>query len=195
MIELFEKENIFLASKSPRRSQLLKEAGFSFTVLKLDVDESFPEDLDSFKVPEYIARKKAIAGIAELSQDALVIAADCIVLFEGQILEKPKDRDDSIRMISSLSGKNHLVISGVCISKGNKNRSFSVTTKVSFGTLNLDEILYYVDTYQPFDKAGSYGIQEWIGHCKVQRIEGSYTNVMGLPMFELYQNLLDFIKD
>lgn len=195
MITKFQNEKIFLASKSPRRKQLLIEAGFTFEVIPIEADESFPESLEAEKVPEYIAKKKAEESKKSIPENAILITADCIVLFDNKILEKPKDREEAIDMIKSMSGKNHRVISGVSISKGQKELSFSVTTSVQFGILSQNEIEYYVDTYSPYDKAGSYGIQEWIGHCKVARIEGSYTNVMGLPMYELYLNLIALIEN
>ena len=191
---IFQKEKFFLASKSPRRKQLLEEAGFSFEVIPLDVDESYPAYLGLKNVPEYIAKKKARAGRKKIPDDGIVIAADSVVIHKSQIFEKPQSREEAVEMLQKLSGNQHLVVSGVCILKASREISFSSTTRVRFGNLSFEEINYYLDTYKPFDKAGSYGIQEWLGYCKVESIEGSYTNVMGLPMYELYHNLIRFIK-
>lgn len=183
---------ILLFSKSPRRSQLLQEAGFDFEVVTAEVDESFPPEMNVREVAEYIARKKAVAAGHLLDRSEIILTADTIVLLEGVIYEKPVDVADARRILSDLSGKVHEVITGVCLLSKNQERSFSGVSKVHFGQLTPEEIDYYIQTYQPFDKAGAYAIQEWIGHCKIHKIEGTYSNIMGLPVDLVYRELLDF---
>ena len=156
------------------------------------IDESFPDTLPAFDVPVYIARKKAEAYIPSMPADELLITADPIVWTFGEILGKPKDREDAIAMLRKLSGRVHEVITGVCITTKEKTISFSASSAVSFARLDEEEIVYYVDKYRPFDKAGSYGIQEWIGYVAVEAINGSFYNVMGLPVRLLYQELKKF---
>ena len=194
MIEKLLNQKFILASKSPRRRQLMREAGFNFESISMDVDESYPDTMDPRKVPEYIAAKKAHACKVITESSQIIVAADVIVLHKNEILEKPVDREDAIRMLTQMESDEHEVISGVSIIRGETELSFSCTTHVTFGSMDANEISYYVDTFRPYDKAGSYGIQEWLGHCKVKRIEGSYTNVMGLPMFELYLNLSKLLE-
>ncbi len=181
---------LLLFSKSPRRSQLLREAGFNFEVASKEVDESYPADLEQKQVAEYIARKKAVAARALLQPNQVILTADTVVLLEGKIFEKPVDKADGQRMLRELSGKVHEVITGVCLFSEKEERSFSESAKVHFATLTEAEIDYYLDTYQPYDKAGAYGIQEWIGHCKIHKIEGTYPNIMGLPVNAVYRELL-----
>lgn len=176
-------------SKSPRRSQLLREAGFDFEVRIKDVDESYPDELEKNKVAEYIACKKAEAGREFLTDDNVVMTADTIVYLGGKIYEKPKDKADAIRILKELSGKTHTVITGVALMTRAGIKSFSDHSEVSFLELSDDEIEYYLEEWQPYDKAGSYGVQEWIGHCKIAKITGSYTNIMGLPVQKVYENL------
>lgn len=183
------KRKLILLSKSPRRSQLLREAGFDFEVKKIDVDESFPDDLPEKEVAEFIARKKAEAGKEWVSENNAVITADTIVYLDGKIYEKPVDKADAIRILNELSGKTHTVITGVAIATTEGVTSFSDKTKVRFSSLSQEEIEFYLDKWKPYDKAGSYGIQEWIGHCKIEKMKGSYTNVMGLPVQRLYEEL------
>jgi len=187
-----EKYKIVLASKSPRRSQLLREAGFKFEMKTLDVDESFPDDLDRAEVAAYIARKKASAAKDLIKDDEILLTADTIVVLENQIYEKPKDREDAIRILSDLSGKVHQVITGVCLLSKGKEQVFSEVADVHLAPLSQAEIEYYIDTYKPYDKAGAYAIQEWIGHCKITKIEGTYTNIMGLPVHRIYEALEGF---
>ena len=189
-----QKYKLVLASQSPRRQELLKHLDVPFDVIvKEDVEEIFPDDLSPLKVPEYLSRLKAEPYKDELEQQPwIVITADTIVLCEGEILGKPKDRDDAIRMLQLLSGKSHEVVTGVCLSSGSHQHSFSVSTKVFFKHLLDDEIHYYIDKYKPFDKAGAYGIQEWIGMVGIEKIEGSYFNVVGLPVQALYTELMKF---
>ena len=185
---------LILASKSPRRKQLLSEAGFTnFRVMTKDVDESYAADMPANEVAEFLAEKKATACADFLKQpDEILIAADSIVILGDEIFEKPTDRDDAIRILSALSGKKHQVITGVCLLSQSKKLSFSGISDVYLDTMSQEEIAYYVDKYQPYDKAGAYAIQEWIGHCKITKIEGTYPNIMGLPVALIYKNLQTF---
>jgi septum formation protein len=193
-MEFLKKYNIILASKSPRRRQLLEEMDIIFEVKTRDVDEDFPDDLEKEKVAIFLCEKKAEAFTAnQIGDNDLIITADTIVCLEGDILNKPGDREHAIEMLQNLSGKKHEVITGVCLRSRDKQQSFFVSTDVYFKSLSPEEIEYYVDHYRPFDKAGSYGIQEWIGHIGIGKIEGSYFNVMGLPTARLYQELKAFL--
>lgn len=189
----FEGKNIILASQSPRRQNLLKELEIEFEIrTKDDIDESFPENMPDNEVAEYLANKKADAFITELKPDDILITADTIVILNGKVINKPEDKQDAIRMLNELSGNVHKVITGVCISTVDKRKSFSAHTDVYFRKLTDEEILHYIDKYKPYDKAGAYGIQEWIGYIAIKRIEGSYFNVMGLPIQKLYDELMLF---
>lgn len=181
-----------LASKSPRRQFLLKELGLNFEVKTKEVDESFPEHLKAQEIPLYLCEKKAEAFDEELSDNTVVITADTIVWVDGQVLNKPEDFNDAVRMLKLLSGKMHEVYTGVCLRSKSKVKSFYALTKVYFKPLTQAEIEFYITHYKPFDKAGSYGAQDWIGLVAVERIEGTYFNVMGLPMKELYEELNAF---
>ncbi len=193
MLENIKKYNVVLASKSPRRQELLKGLGVDFTVLTKDVDESYPSKLPPIDVAPYLSWKKAKAfEDQELPDDFMVITADTVVIAGDEILGKPKDRDDALRMLSLLSGKTHRVVTGVTIHTKETSKTFSVVSKVIFDLLDCQEIEYYVDNYRPFDKAGAYGIQEWIGYIGVSGVEGSYFNVMGLPTHKLYKVLKKF---
>lgn len=184
---------IVLGSNSPRRRELLAGLDIDFEVQTIPgIDESFPETLRPDEVPVYIAQKKAEAYIPSMPADELLITADTIVWTFGEILGKPKDREDAIAMLRKLSGRVHEVITGVCITTKEKTVSFSASSAVCFAGLDKEEIIYYVDKYRPFDKAGSYGIQEWIGYVAVEAINGSFYNVMGLPIHQLYAKLRDF---
>lgn len=179
-------DKIILASQSPRRKQLLELAGYQFEVVIADVDETNPPGMPGLDVPEFLARKKAAVIPAG---EALVIAADTIVLLDGDILGKPKDEADAKAMLQRLSGRMHEVVSGVCIRKGTQELGFSVVTEVYFRPLTTEQIDYYVREYKPFDKAGSYAIQEWIGLVGIERINGDYYNVMGLPIGEVVKRV------
>lgn len=183
---------IILASNSPRRRQLMQEAGFEFTVHGLDVDESFPSEMPVEEVAVYLARRKALAGRHLIHDQEILLAADSVVILDGKIFNKPADHDEAFAMIRQLSGRQHNVITGVCLLDAKQERSFSDQTEVFFDTLSDEEIEYYIQTCKPFDKAGAYGVQEWIGHCKIKRIVGSYTNVMGLPVHRVYAELQHF---
>ena len=183
---------IVLGSKSPRRKELLKDLGFDFTIKTKETDESFPSDLSTNKVAEYIAQKKGNALIDELKENELLICSDTVVVIHNEILGKPKNYNEAFSMLSKLSGNKHQVITGVVLINPKKQHSFSVTTEVSFKELSKDEIDFYINEYKPFDKAGAYGIQEWIGFIGVTELKGSYFNVVGLPTAEVYREILKF---
>lgn len=183
-----------LASGSPRRKELLAGLGIDFEVRLLDgIDESYPDGLTGEQIAQHISRQKAEAYRATLASDELVITADTIVYLDGQVLGKPKDEADACRMLRSLSGKTHQVITGVTLLTQQQTHSFASVSQVTFAQLTDHEILHYVEHYHPLDKAGAYGIQEWIGFIGVERIEGSYFNVMGLPVQRLYTELKNII--
>jgi len=180
---------MILASASPRRQQLLKDAGFTFEVRLKEIPETYPDGLAPEQVPEYLAVLKAGAFLSDLKPDELLITADTVVVIQQEIVGKPADREEAIKMLRKLSGHCHQVITGVCITTRSKQLVFSSNTNVFFRPLSNEEIVYYVDQYKPFDKAGAYGIQEWIGYIGIERIEGSFYNVMGLPIQKLYDTL------
>jgi septum formation protein len=182
------KHPLVLASSSPRRQYLMKEAGFTFTSEKPDVDESFPSALPVDQVARYLAEKKAEYFRLNIKNE-VILTADTVVILNNKIINKPEDRTDAIAMLSALSGNTHLVMTGVCILSKEKEESFDDTTEVTFQTLTHEEIEYYVDTYKPYDKAGAYGAQDWIGMVAIAKIVGSYFNVMGLPIHKVYQHL------
>jgi septum formation protein len=182
---------LILASSSPRRQYLMKEAGFVFTVEKPEGDESFPEELPADQVAKYLAEKKAEFFRLNM-KDEIVVTADTVVLLEDRILNKPADRIEAIAMLSALSGQTHTVITGVCILSKEKETSFDDTTEVTFQKLTEEEIEFYVDNYRPYDKAGAYGAQDWIGMVAIEKIVGSYFNVMGLPIHKVYQHLISW---
>ena len=184
---------IILASNSPRRRELLADLGYDFEVKVLaGIDESYPPTLPVADIAASISRKKADAYRPTLAGDELVITADTIVVLGNEVMGKPHDATDARRMLHSLSGKEHHVITGVTVTTRDRQSTFSVTSTVEFATLDADEIDYYVARYSPLDKAGAYGIQEWIGCMGVKRIEGSFYNVMGLPLHRLYTVLKEY---
>ena len=184
---------ILLASNSPRRREILGLLRIPFTVITLEgIDESYPRDLEADKVSEYISNKKADQFLKRIGDNDLVITADTVVICDGEILGKPKGPEDAIKMLKFLSGKTHKVTTGVTVATKEKRESFSSESYVTFADLTEDEIRYYVDTFHPLDKAGAYGIQEWIGAVAVSKIDGSFYNVMGLPVHRLYQVLRNF---
>ena len=193
-MDQFENIQLVLGSKSPRRSQLLSEAGFKFEIRTKDTDESFSDDMPSLEVAEYLARKKANALYATLPDNEIVITADSVVILDDKIYNKPENHMVAFNMLRQLSGREHCVATGVCLMSKHKCTSFTTLTYVVFDRLSDDEINYYITNYLPFDKAGSYGIQDWIGLCKVNAIRGSYSNVMGLPIRDVYNALLDFCR-
>lgn len=193
MFDNLKGKNIILASKSPRRRELLKELGVDFETISIDgVEEKYPSDLETKKIAEFLSNLKADAYLSVLNKNDLIITADTIVVCNNKVLGKPKDYDSALNMLMSLSGKTHEVITGVTILTAEKRISFSVSTDVVFSTITREEAEYYVDKYSPFDKAGAYGIQEWIGYVAVKGINGSFYNVMGLPLHRLYQELKSF---
>lgn len=184
------KYKIILASNSPRRRELLAGLDLDFEVRVLPgIDESYPPTLQGGDIPLYIAKEKAQAYVAQLAADELLITADTIVWLGGQVLEKPADEADACHMLRMLSGQTHQVYTGVCLTTTQKQVAFSCCTDVTFGQLTDDEIAHYVSRYRPFDKAGAYGVQEWIGYVAVESIHGSFYNVMGLPVQRVYQAL------
>lgn len=183
---------LFLASKSPRRRELLNAAGITYSLVDVDVEEVHPADMDIEDVPEYLARIKAEAAIPMLQGDDLVIAADSVVIMDDRIFGKPANKAEATEMISALAGRHHLVITGVFIGNHKRGEGFSDFTSVWLNPMSDAEIEHYIDTWSPFDKAGSYGIQDWIGWAKVARIEGSYANVMGLPVHKVYEVLANW---
>jgi septum formation protein len=194
LLEKVKNFDIVLASASPRRKQLLEEMGLQFRVEPVHIEEEFPTGLQPVKIAEFLSRIKAEAFPADkVRNNTLIITADTIVTLEGEVLGKPEDKNQAIDILNELSGKMHEVITGVTFRTHTKQHTFSVSTNVVFKSLDPSEIGYYIDVYQPFDKAGAYGIQEWIGHVAIEKIEGSYFNVMGLPTHQLYQELLMFI--
>ena len=184
------KYKLILASNSPRRKELLAGLGVPFEVRVLqDIDEHYPENLPVNEVARYIAKEKADAYRRIVAADELIITADTVVIVGDEILGKPVDEADAVRMLKLLSGRTHQVMTGVCLVTAEKERCFDVTTDVTFKALTDEEIHYYVNRYRPFDKAGAYGIQEWIGYIGVTGLNGSYYNVMGLPVQRIYQEL------
>lgn len=194
MLDNLKEYRIVLASGSPRRSELLKMAHINFEVLVVsDLPEAYPVDLDVNRIPEYLARQKQAAYASEWGRsNTLVLTADTIVELEGQVLNKPADRDEALQMLGALSGNKHRVLTGVVIKSAQKEVAFTAVTEVWFKSLKLEELSYYVDQCKPYDKAGAYGVQEWIGLVGVERIEGSFYNVMGLPVGRLYEELSRF---
>lgn len=181
---------LLLASKSPRRRQLLSELGYPVEFISLDVDEHVSKGTPAADTAELLARRKADACPPEaLSQDTVLVTADTVVVLDGQVLGKPSDRAEALAMLYSLAGRSHTVYTGVCLRTASKTLSFTERTEVHFRPLNDEELAYYVDTYRPYDKAGAYGIQEWIGMVGISHIEGCFYNVMGLPVARLYEHL------
>lgn len=192
-MEKLKQYKIILASKSPRRQYLLKELGMDFEVRTKEVDESFANDLKAEQIPLYLCMKKAEAFDEELADNTIVITADTVVWVEGQVLNKPENYDDAVRMLQLLSGRKHEVYTGVCLKSKHKTKTFYACTDVYFKPLSRQEIDHYILNFNPYDKAGAYGAQEWIGYIAVEKIVGSYFNVMGLPVKELYEELLVFL--
>ena len=195
MLENLKNYNIILASNSPRRKELLEGLGVNYSVKTLSgVDESYPETLNGEEIPLFIAKKKADAYINNISDNDLIITADTIVWLDGKVLGKPENAAHAKEMLAALSGKTHQVMTGVCITSKDKRKEFVSVRDVTFDTLSAEEIEYYVENFRPFDKAGAYGIQEWIGYIGVKSISGSYFNVVGLPIQRLYRELVKFKK-
>ena len=192
-LENLKKYRVLLASNSPRRRELLAGLGVQFEVCALnDVDESYPHDMEPDMISQYISQKKGEAYKSLIADNELVITSDTIVLLDGKVYGKPADEADACRMLGDLSGRTHKVITGVCINTRERSCAFHVVTEVEFAPLSSDEIEYYVTHFKPLDKAGAYGIQEWIGSVAVRAINGSFYNVMGLPVQRLYAELKSF---
>jgi len=190
------KHNLILASKSPRRHILMDGMDLHFEIKVKRVKESYPEDLSYEKVPEYLAKLKAAAcKTSNLKKNDIYITADTIVVLNGEIIGKPKNKSQARKTLKAMSGQKHKVITGVCLSSIDKQKCFSAESDVFFKKIEDADIDYYVEKYMPFDKAGAYGIQEWIGYIGIERIEGSFYNVMGLPTQLLYEELFKFIED
>lgn len=194
MLSNLDKYNIILASQSPRREELLRGLNIPFVVKVIDVEETYPQGIVGVDIPMYLAEKKANAYLKFMKVDTMLITADTIVWHEGQVLGKPVNQANAAYMLKTLSGKTHQVITGVCITTLKKRKVFSVISDVRFANLHPKEIEYYLENYKPYDKAGSYGVQEWIGFIGVEFIEGSYFNVMGLPIQRLYTELKNWDK-
>lgn len=192
MLGNLDKYQIILASNSPRRKELMSGLGVDYVVRTLpDVDESYPADLAGAAIPEYISCEKADAYRSIMQPGELLITADTIVWLDGKVLGKPEGREGAVEMLRSLSGKSHQVFTGVCLTTTEWQKSFTAASDVEFDVLSEEEIRYYVDKYQPMDKAGAYGVQEWIGYIGVKSISGSFYNIMGLPIQKLYKELKD----
>lgn len=190
--EKFKNHRIILASGSPRRQQFLKELDVNFEIQLKDIEEIYPEHLQAEQITNFLAKLKASAFVDDLKQNDILITSDTIVWLNNKALGKPKDFDGAFEMITEMSGKTHKVITSVCIKTIEKEVIFYDETLVTFADLSSDEIKYYLNNYKPYDKAGSYGIQEWIGLVAIEKIEGSYANVVGLPTHKLYQELMKF---
>jgi septum formation protein len=193
ILDNLNKYNIILASRSPRRQQLLRELGLKFDIVVKEYEEVYPEGLGGEEIARYVAHEKAATFKNEISDNEIVIAADTIVWCNKKVLGKPLNHEDAIRILKEISGNTHEVITGVSLRSQSKNLTFSESTKVTFETLSEEEITYYTDIYKPYDKAGAYGIQEWIGIVACSHIDGSYFNVVGLPVQRLYRELQKFI--
>ena len=195
VLERLAKYKIVLASQSPRRQYLLKELGLKFEIIsKSDIKEEYPADLPCSEIPVFLAKLKAQACMPAANSDTIIIAADTIVCLDNKVLGKPRDYYDAVKILKELSGNKHQVITGICIKSEKREKTFFVKSEVYFKHLTDSEINYYIEKYKPFDKAGSYGIQEWIGYIGIKKIEGSYFNVMGLPTQQLFDELSKFIE-
>lgn len=194
LADKLNKYRIILASQSPRRHMLLKGLGLDFKIVaNNEIEETWPSGLTKEQIPVYLAELKADHIIPEVPEDTLLITADTIVWLNGRVIGKPVDRSDAVRILKELSGEVHEVITGVCLRTGNRKRTFTASSLVYFARLSDEEIDYYIENFRPYDKAGAYGIQEWIGYIGLEKIEGSYYNVMGLPVQKLYTELKRFI--
>lgn len=185
--------NIILASGSPRRQQFFKEMDLHYTIRLKEIEEIYPEHLQAEEITNFLAELKASAFENELKENDVLITSDTIVWLNGKALGKPKDYDDAFQMLQQLANQTHEVITSVCLKSIEKTEVFHCVTKVTFANLSDEAIKYYLDNYQPFDKAGSYGIQDWIGLIGISKIEGSYTNVVGLPTEMLFQKLMQYV--
>lgn len=185
---------LLLASKSPRRRELLSQLGFDIQFISIDVDEHLSSPISPADVAEHLARRKASAYSGTLAYDEVLVTADTVVVHDGHVMGKPADRDEAMTMLRELSGQRHTVYTGVCLRTADDTTSFTEATDVYFNQLSDKDIAYYVDTYRPYDKAGAYGIQEWIGMVGIARIDGCYYNVVGLPVARLYESLRAIVR-
>jgi len=190
--EKFKNHKIILASGSPRRQQFLKELDINFEIRLKEIEEIYPDHLQAEEITDFLAKLKASAFENDLQDNEVLITSDTIVWLENKALGKPNGASHAVKMLTEMSGKTHKVITSVCIKTRKKELVFHEETLVTFASLTLEEIEYYLNNYQPFDKAGSYGIQEWIGLVAIEKIEGSYANVVGLPTHKLYKELMNF---
>lgn len=194
--ELLKNRTVILSSASPRRELLVKGLDIDFAIeLNGETEEVYDASMDPSEVPEYLSNLKSLHFGRVLTENEILITADTMVLCNGEILGKPADRDDAVRILSKLSGNRHTVITGVTLRSVSSQRTFSATTDVWFRKLSQEEIYYYIDNYKPYDKAGAYGAQDWIGYIAIEKIEGSYFNVMGLPVQKLYREIEKFAAD
>ncbi|WP_196890284.1 Maf-like protein [Aureivirga sp. CE67] len=191
-LKLLKDKKIILASKSPRRQQFIKDLGVNFEVKTKDIEEIYPEELEGEEITNYLAELKASAFENEINPGEILLTSDTIVWLKGKALGKPKDKKEAFIMLQKLSGRKHKVITSVCLKSLEKTITFSDVTVVHFDDLSSEEIDFYLDTFKPYDKAGSYGIQDWIGLIGVKKIKGSYFNVVGLPVHKVYKELLKF---
>lgn len=190
--EKLNKINIILASGSPRRQQFFKEMDLHYSIRLKEIEEIYPDHLQAEEITNFLAELKANAFENELKENDVLVTSDTIVWLNGKALGKPKDYDDAFQMLQQLANQTHEVITSVCLKSIDKVEIFHCVTKVTFGNLSDESIRYYLDNYKPFDKAGSYGIQDWIGLIGISKIEGSYTNVVGLPTEMLFQKLMNY---
>ena len=188
-------KKIILASKSPRRLQLIQQMGFNVEISNIDVEENYPQDMQYDKIAEFLALKKAQAYIFPIQENEILLTADTMVFVDGKSIGKPENKEMAISYLESLSNKEHKVITGCCLKTNTKTHLFSVCTNVFFRELTQEEIEYYINNYKPFDKAGAYGIQEWIGSVGIEKIEGCFYNVMGLPTTELFKEIKKIIRE
>lgn len=191
-MDVLKGKKLILASASPRRQELLKGLDIPFETRILELEENYPSRLKNHEIPEFLARLKAASFKGNLATNEVVITSDTIVVFNDELLTKPKDKNQAIKMLQKLSGGMHLVFTAVCVTSAKKQECFTDKSKVFFKKLDQQEIDYYVEKYHPYDKAGGYGIQDWIGYIAIEKIEGSYYNIMGLPTHRLYDVLKEF---
>lgn len=194
MTDLLKGYTLLLASKSPRRQQLISKLGFDVEVVSIDADENIDADVLPSDIPGILARRKSMAYSALIADSHILLTADTLVVLDDKVLGKPSSREEAYSILSTLSGKRHQVYTGVCLRTEWGSRVFTESTEVCFKNISDDEINYYLDNYEYMDKAGSYGIQEWIGMVAVERIEGDFYNVMGLPVARIYKEIVDFVK-
>ena len=193
MLNNFKQYNFILGSNSPRRSEILKEIGLDFKIIASNIDETIPKGIKNKNVPIYLAKEKANFLAKELNENEILITADTIVLMNDEIITKPLNKKDAKNILQKISNNKHEVITGVCITSNKNQHSFSSKTEVFCNKISDYEIEYYLEKFKPYDKAGSYGIQEWLGLISIRKIIGSYTNVVGMPSSKLYQELNKFI--